>query len=170
MACQSSSTSGGLPSDRHPHSWCQCAQHTFFFFPSQCQLISSLSNHCFRKVCRELRLHHWPRLPNFPRLIVVYHGEPSGKAVNHHLDWAVIIFLMICRELQRIELLAAQRVPETLLLLGGPCCLLAANHLPHTTCFCPCPEETSCSLQAGSGGNEGTYTTMRPLSVLRLAQ
>ena len=33
-----------------------------FFFISQCELISSCPNHCFKKSCCEIRFHHWSRL------------------------------------------------------------------------------------------------------------
>ena len=76
-------------------------------------------DHHFRKIC-ELRLHHWPRLhvlfqiTNFHRK-GVHHGEPSEpthyleptflwKALYHHVDWAVTIFLLVCQEFAVIKL------------------------------------------------------------------
>ena len=77
IACQSSSTSGGphLPSPTSVVSM----RHLLLRLPGS----DPLPNHSIRKVCRELCLHHWPRLhvlfsvTYFHRLIVVSHDETS---------------------------------------------------------------------------------------------
>ena len=92
VACQSSSTSGG-PHPLSPTSVVSM-RHLLLRLPvsdprSQRQLTSSFPNNRSGEVCRELRLHHWPRLhvlfsvSNFHRVMVVYHDETS-EAFHYH--------------------------------------------------------------------------------------
>ena len=65
------------------------------------------------------RLHVLVHLTDFHRLLLVYHYEPSQpihsleptslqKALYHHVDWAVTIFLVVCQKFERVDQVVAQ--------------------------------------------------------------
>ena len=64
----------------------------------------------------------------------VHYSEPTFllQVLYNHLNWAVAIFLLVCQEFERMDQVAANSVAapralETLLRLGGACCLVRPN-------------------------------------------